>query len=99
MTIRIYTTQTRLIIRIVDNGIGIEKELLKELQHTLELGLNYIHPIARQGKAHIALININQRIKLYFGEEYGLSISSIIGNGTTVTMSLPLQYYANNSGD
>ena len=33
--------------------------------------------------------NVNQRIKIYYGEKYGLDISSEYGEGTIVTLNLP----------
>ncbi|MNO06784.1 hypothetical protein D3C81_2287220 [compost metagenome] len=38
---------------------------------------------------NIGLSNINNRIKLLFGEEYGVGIQSQLGEGTTVTVKIP----------
>ena len=38
----------------------------------------------------IGLANINNRIKLYYGDEYGLKISSILNVGTFVTVEFPI---------
>ena len=92
ITIRIYATQNRLIVRISDDGVGIEPSRLKALTESIEQGLEYIVSNSADEKAHVALININQRIKLYFGEEYGLSVSSVFGEGTVMQLTLPLQY-------
>ena len=40
---------------------------------------------------HLGLSNVNQRIRLLFGEMYGISISSVIGEGTTVVIKVPYQ--------
>ena len=37
----------------------------------------------------IGLTNVNKRIKMYHGEEYGLSIKTAIGEGTTIKITLP----------
>jgi len=36
--------------------------------------------------------NVNQRIKLYYGQEYGLSIESEYRHGTRVSLVIPLQH-------
>lgn len=41
-------------------------------------------------KAGIGIENVNRRIKMFCGEEYGLRISSNLGTGTQVEVSLPL---------
>lgn len=43
----------------------------------------------------IGLINVQQRIKLFYGMEYGLSIQSIEGVETRITIKLPLIYKGN----
>jgi two-component system sensor histidine kinase YesM len=37
------------------------------------------------------LINVNQRIRLYYGQRYGLTIASKYSTGTTVSMTIPLR--------
>ena len=37
----------------------------------------------------IGMVNVNQRIKLYYGEKYGLQIESRINEGTEVVMKIP----------
>ena len=70
-----------LVITVQDNGAGINRERLHEIQLSLESG---------EAQQHIGLCNINRRIKLTFGEQYGLTIDSTEGSGTTVTLLLPL---------
>lgn len=70
------------VITVKDNGVGITEEKMYELKKKLE-GND-----TSSGKS-IGLTNVNKRIKLYHGEKYGLSISSILGQGTTVTILLP----------
>lgn len=38
---------------------------------------------------HIGLTNVNQRIRLYYGDEYGLTMESTEGIGTTITVRIP----------
>lgn len=74
----------QLIIKIYDNGIGMDKETLRSTQTTLSSDI-YI------SSKHIGINNINRRIKLLFGTDYGLSIESVYGRGTTFTIKLPIK--------
>lgn len=81
-------TSKRLIIQISDNGIGIEKKVLEKMRTALEkTTYEYIDGRSEGG---IALINVNNRIRLLFGEEYGLVINSVKNFGTDVTVTLPI---------
>lgn len=68
-------------IDIQDNGIGISEDQLKKLKATIENPGNLV-------SSGIGLHNINQRIKLFYGSNYGISISS--NKGTLVTLLLPV---------
>ena len=70
------------ILSVADNGIGIEEQRLIEIKESL----NRSH--APQGDIY-GLYNVNERIRLRFGNEYGISIESVYGSGTTVTVRLP----------
>ncbi len=72
-----------LIITIRDNGIGIAPEVLLPIQKSLT---SKIYDTSK----HIGLVNTNARMKLQYGEAYGLNIESSIGDGTCVTLSLPI---------
>ena len=71
----------RIIIR--DNGIGMSPETLSSL-----LDNQSEHKHSKDGNG-IGLANIDERIKLSYGEEYGLSIESELDEGTTVTITIP----------
>jgi two-component system sensor histidine kinase YesM len=75
-----------LYIRVEDNGIGIEKEQLDTIVQNLQNSEDIAEPQTSLG---IGLVNISKRIKLKFGDEYGLQISSEPSKGTVVTVSLP----------
>ncbi|GBF72447.1 putative sensor histidine kinase [Paenibacillus sp. 598K] len=66
---------------IRDDGVGIGEEQLAHIRRVL------IDGETRQ----IGLKNVDNRIKLYFGEQYGVRIESEANVGTTVTLTLPLQ--------
>lgn len=69
-----------LIIQVTDNGPGIEDNILEKI-FSLEKDVNKF--------SKVGLNNINQRIKLYFGEEYGIKINTEAGKGTCVNLLLP----------
>ena len=50
---------------------------------------NEINNNKLDGKGIYGLYNVNERIRLNFGEEYGVSIESNYGEGTTVSIKLP----------
>lgn len=72
----------KLLITIRDNGSGIPSQTLRRLRDELE------HQ-ARQASS-IGLINIQRRIRLYYGDAYTVEVSSVEGSGTTVTLVLPI---------
>jgi two-component system, sensor histidine kinase YesM len=87
VTIRITRTDQRLIINIIDDGIGIPEARLESLNDMLSSDRD-IETVG--GNPGIALYNVNKRIKLYFGEKYGLFIFSTVNIGTDVEIVLPL---------
>lgn len=88
--IKAYYTKKRLVLSVRDNGIGIHPEQLQELNHQLNGGRNKSLDRDFSRHAGIALININQRIKLQFGEEYGLTIMSTPDIYTNVEVIFPV---------
>lgn len=83
-TIILRTTETedKIFFSIEDNGPGIQEVELKNLISTIE-------DAPQPDLTSFGLSNINRRIKLLFGKEYGLSISSIPGQYTSVTLTIP----------
>jgi len=74
-----------IVISIIDDGLGIEKEKLVAIQMALE---NDIETECYHGQG-IALKNVNERIKLAYGKEFGIKIDSKFGEFTKVTITLP----------
>lgn len=87
ITIHSALTSNALYLWVSDNGIGMNAEQLKELHDRL------LHPetsrLTAQKHKGIAMTNINTRIQLQFGAEYGLRISSIEQKGTDIEIRLP----------
>lgn len=72
----------RLILTVNDNGCGIEPVRLKEIHQVLRSSQMEIH-------TGIGLMNVHQRIQLYYGKDYGLWVESTYGEGTLITITLP----------
>jgi two-component system sensor histidine kinase LytS len=65
------------LIKVIDNGIGIEPQLIDALLSDNEL------------TGCIGITNVNNRLKNLFGSEYGLKITSTYGQGTEVSLLVP----------
>lgn len=74
-----------IVISIIDDGLGIEEEKLVAIQTALE---NDTETECYHGQG-IALKNVNERIKLAYGKEFGIKIDSKFGEFTKVTITLP----------
>ena len=82
--IRAFQREDKVIIEVQDNGRGIPADRLEEIRAMLDRKL--------QGDGYdggIGLINVQQRIRLNYGVEYGLEIDSREGEGTTVRIIIP----------
>lgn len=75
----------QLILCIEDDGQGILPEKLEQLRSTLKSGIGGEDNI----KGGIGLGNVNRRLQLHFGDEYGLEVYSQVGIGTKVVFRLP----------
>lgn len=73
-------------IIVQDDGIGIPKNTLEHLKESLALPSNLIS----SPTSHIGLLNVHNRIRLEYGDDYGLSIESTQGIGTKITILLPI---------
>ncbi|WZL82322.1 histidine kinase [Vallitaleaceae bacterium 9-2] len=81
---------THLIIKVEDNGEGIEPIQLQNLQEELEDYTKKKNTKEDNRHTSIGLQNIHRRIRLYYGEEYGLHIESQYLEGTSVMIRMPL---------
>ncbi|MGN0306898.1 MAG: sensor histidine kinase [Lachnospiraceae bacterium] len=82
ITVQGYAKADNIYIDVTDNGIGMPKEQVE--------GLLKEGDMPRKRGSGIGLKNVDQRIKLYYGEKYGLQITSIPDVGTQVRICLPL---------
>lgn len=89
--IKLTATGTRLIINVSDNGLGMDENRLRELSAKLRAPFGGYEKAEGNGGAGIAMVNVNNRIQLLYGEEYGITVMSSPGQGADVEIVLPLQ--------
>lgn len=79
-------------IIIEDNGVGMDEGGVNSIRERLKQS-----PLVSEGGANnrLGLVNVNKRLKLKFGNDYGVSIESTINVGTKVTITLPKGENAN----
>lgn len=92
ITVSAWTTEQGVYIRLTDNGIGMDEETLGQLAGSMN-GLRQAEPTnyAPFKRSGMGLRNVNERIKLHDGANFGLSVTSETGIGTQVTLHLPAQ--------
>lgn len=89
--IKLEHTEDKLIIIITDNGVGMDNSTLSNLNKKLKQNIiAYNVNEDKSKKGGIALINVCRRIKLLFGENYGIHVFSIPELGTDVRITLPI---------
>lgn len=71
-----------LCFHVIDNGIGMDEQKLNALREEIE------KPGSKQSSG-FGLANVNKRIKLNYGNNYGLDIQSEKGKGTDITIKIP----------
>lgn len=80
LRIRGYCAGNNIIIKVIDNGIGMTKEVLS-------------HIFDEQKQNHksngVGIFNVQMRLRLYYGRNYGISYESTPGEGTTATIIIP----------
>jgi len=75
-----------IVFRIRDDGAGMEESMLRQLQGSMDTPPGAGERMRGSG---IGLRNVNERIRLFYGEKYGIDITSILGEGTEVKITLP----------
>lgn len=84
--------QGNLVITVMDSGPGISKAELDELNKKLSMGNDeYFKTLASQERKSVGIENVNRRIKLFYGDSYGLKIESEQDRFTRVIVSLPVK--------
>ncbi|MWV42053.1 HAMP domain-containing protein [Paenibacillus sp. HJL G12] len=73
--------EKRLVIKIADNGLGMTRQIMDQL----------LTGSVRSGGSGVGVKNVNERIRLYYGKNFGLSFESELEEGTTVTITMPAE--------
>lgn len=79
--IKAFKDQEALIVQIIDNGNGIENDKLEEI--------NNMAAFSGTMRKSIGIKNVDMRIKLFFGQEYGLFYQNNQGKGACATVRIP----------
>lgn len=80
-----YRSGQELLFVVEDNGNGIAEDELAAI-------MNYVHNYdINVNKKHFGLASVHHRLNLYFGEKYGISVTSKPGEGTRIMVNLPIQ--------
>ncbi|MNJ51549.1 Sensor histidine kinase YpdA [compost metagenome] len=90
--LQVYTVQHNheLHIRIADHGMGMDEDTLDQISTKLRTKPSFaLEPISRPRRG-IGLHNVHARISMMFGENYGVRVESQQGEGTTVTVVVPI---------
>jgi two-component system sensor histidine kinase YesM len=94
ITIHAVLSEGYILISISDIGVGIPSTKLISIQNMLQQAnlapgeTDITVPLLKDDTIGIGLINIHKRIRLQFGSDCGLSISSLEGLGTTITIRI-----------
>lgn len=80
ITITGWLEDNQICITVADNGLGMTQERLDEIRECLE---------KREEKDFYGLYNVNERIRLYYGSQYGIEVKSIYQEGTQVSIRIP----------
>jgi len=83
-------SQRRLLVSVRDDGVGMGPEALRQLNEKLGSKEEELRDITHEERGGIALTNVNNRIHLIFGEEYGMHVYSVEGEETTVALTIPV---------
>lgn len=75
--------ESAVVVKIIDNGAGMSNGQVEKLNTDMS-EKNHLNG------EHIGIYNVNQRLKLLLGEEYGIEVNSEEQNGTMVVFRLPL---------
>jgi two-component system sensor histidine kinase YesM len=79
----------KVMIKIHDNGNGMDTELLNEVNKTLSLW-DWTLDEGELNKQKVGIYNVNSRIRMAFGKEFGLHLKPNYPCGLSVIVTLPL---------
>ena len=85
LTVHVSRDIGKIIITVEDNGVGMDYYELGKLRYAInsdEAGEN----------GHIGVSNVNNRLKLQYGEQFGVKVDSKKNIGTKITITMPLVF-------
>lgn len=82
INVRAYEEQGQLIMEVEDNGCGMSEERIEEIRSGKNRGKTL--------GSGIGMGNVHERIKIYFGESYGVNMYSEPDEGTLIRINMPL---------
>jgi sensor histidine kinase YesM len=86
-----YIEAEDLFIDIMDNGIGMTQEHLRIMEETLQNSeLEDLGAENTKWNSNIGMLNVHARLKNYYGKEYGITLYSKDGMGTTVRLKMKM---------
>jgi two-component system sensor histidine kinase YesM len=91
ITIKGYKEKGRVVIKVSDDGAGMPPGRLNEILSDNGTGDPTIQSFG--------LKNLNERIKIFFGSSYGITVWSEEGKGTEITIEIPEQYGEDKGND
>lgn len=71
-----------LYIQIMDDGVGMTEETMSHI-------LREDYSMKKSGHTSIGVVNVNRRIQMIYGKDYGLLVQSVLGAGTKITIHIP----------
>lgn len=77
--IKAHEKENNLVITVADNGVGMLEEVMQTLQSKPSKNTGY------------GIWNINERLHLCYGEEYGMTFTSTVNKGTCAFITIPIQ--------
>ena len=80
--ISVYRKEDTLVYKVSDNGYGIDENQLENI---------LLEDSTSMHSSGVGLKNVNERIKLYYGYDFGVSIESVQEEGTTVYIRIPVR--------
>ncbi len=89
VTIELKYMDSDIVIKVCDDGSGMPVEKLDEINQNLYSHKEISRDRTQKPRGGIAMYNVNSRIKLLFGEKYGIRLYSIKNVGTQVVVYLP----------
>lgn len=90
ITLNAYRKEDAVVIEVIDNGAGMDREELERLNERLSMDNDaYFKKLAGKRTKSVGIENVNRRIKLFYGENYGLLLESEQGRHTRVAVTIP----------